>query len=69
MNDFITVNIVPTGIGCSIGGFAGDSNPVNSVLESVSDIVITHPNAVNAASIPANTGADIIVKGLAHIAI
>ena len=41
--------IIPTGIGASIGGYAGDANPVLKRLAAVSDILITHPNVVNGA--------------------
>jgi len=54
----ISIFIVPTGIGCSIGGNAGDSNPAFKLIASVSDIAITHPNVVNASDInemPNNT--------------
>ena len=53
-----TVFIVPTGIGASIGGHAGDANPAFKLIASVSNIAITHPNVVNASSInemPDNT--------------
>jgi len=45
----INCMIVPTGIGASIGGYAGDANPVARQLAAVSDILITHPNVVNGA--------------------
>ncbi len=41
--------IIPTGIGATIGGYAGDANSVSKQLAAVSDILITHPNVVNAA--------------------
>ncbi|KAB2053028.1 hypothetical protein ES319_A12G160000v1 [Gossypium barbadense] len=41
--------IVPTGVGASIGGFAGDALPVARVLSSVVDCLISHPNVLNAA--------------------
>jgi hypothetical protein len=53
-----TVFIVPTGIGCKIGGHAGDASPAFKLIASVSDIAITHPNVVNASDInemPDNT--------------
>jgi len=53
-----TVFIVPTGIGASIGGDAGDATPAFKLIASVSDIAITHPNVVNASDInemPDNT--------------
>lgn len=45
------VLIIPTGIGCEIGGHAGDANPVVKLVASVCDTLITHPNAVNASDI------------------
>jgi hypothetical protein len=48
---FNTVLLVPTGIGCTIGGHAGDANPVARLLAAVSDTLITHPNVVNASDI------------------
>jgi hypothetical protein len=45
----VVLNIVPTGIGCSIGGFAGDASPVTRVLASAADYLLTHPNTVNAS--------------------
>ena len=53
-----TVFIVPTGIGATIGGHAGDATPVFKLIASLSDIAITHPNVVNASDInemPENT--------------
>jgi hypothetical protein len=50
-NKFNTIFLVPTGIGAAIGGHAGDANPVAKLLASVSDILITHPNVVNASDI------------------
>jgi len=52
------VLIIPTGIGCEIGGHAGDANPVVKLIGSCCDRLITHPNAVNASDInemPENT--------------
>jgi hypothetical protein len=43
--------IVPTGVGASIGGHVGDANPVCKLFASLSDILITHPNVVNASDI------------------
>jgi hypothetical protein len=45
----INCMIVPTGIGASIGGYAGDANPACRLLAKASDLLITHPNVVNAA--------------------
>lgn len=41
--------IVPTGVGASIGGYAGDALPVARTLSSVVDCLISHPNVLNAA--------------------
>ncbi len=46
---FTTVMIVPTGVGASIGGFAGDATQSMHLLAAVSDRLITHPNVANAA--------------------
>lgn len=43
---YTTVLIVPTGVGASIGGFAGDALPVARTLASVADCVISHPNVI-----------------------
>lgn len=43
------VNLIPTGIGCEFGGYAGDAGPVTRLLSSVCEILITNPNAVNAS--------------------
>ena len=56
-NTFNAVLLVPTGIGAEIGGHAGDATPVATLLASVCDTLVTHPNVVNASDIidmPAN---------------
>lgn len=45
------VMIIPTGIGAEIGGHAGDGTAAARLLASVSDILIVHPNVVNASDI------------------
>lgn len=47
---FVIVNIIPTGIKCSIGGYIGDASLVTNKLASVCDWLITNPNAVNAGA-------------------
>eukprot|EP00262_Sarcandra_glabra_P005109 TRINITY_DN16419_c0_g1_i1.p1 TRINITY_DN16419_c0_g1~~TRINITY_DN16419_c0_g1_i1.p1 ORF type:complete len:427 (+),score=49.38 TRINITY_DN16419_c0_g1_i1:170-1450(+) len=47
--DYTCVMIVPTGVGASIGGFAGDALPVARAIASVVDCLISHPNVLNAA--------------------
>ncbi len=49
MKPFIAMQIVPTGIGCEVGGYAGDATPATNLLASACDLLLTHPNAVNAA--------------------
>ena len=41
--------IIPTGIGASVGGYAGDGLPAARLLASVVDTLITHPNVMNGA--------------------
>ena len=46
-----TMFIIPTGIGCEIGGFAGDALPAAKLLASASGCLITHPNVMNGGSL------------------
>ena len=48
---FAAVQIIPTGIRCEFGGYAGDATPVTNLLASTVDVLITHPNAVNASEL------------------
>ena len=41
---YSSVLIVPTGVGASIGGFAGDALPVARAMASLCDNLVTHPN-------------------------
>ena len=43
--------VVPTGIGCAIGGYAGDALPSARLLAAASGCLITHPNVMNGASL------------------
>lgn len=45
----LVLSIIPTGIGCDIGGYAADAAPATALLASCSDYLITNPNAVNAS--------------------
>jgi len=45
----VAVSIIPTGVGCSIGGYAGDAAPASRLLASTVDYLVTNPNAVNAS--------------------
>ena len=46
-----TIFIIPTGIGCEVGGFAGDALPTAKLLASVSGCLITHPNVMNGGNL------------------
>ncbi len=50
-NQFNVVHLVPTGIGAEVGGHAGDASPTATLLASVCDTLITHPNVLNASDI------------------
>lgn len=46
-----TLLVIPTGIGCAVGGFAGDGLPAARLLAAASGCLITHPNVLNGASL------------------
>jgi hypothetical protein len=46
---YVAVMVVPTGIGASIGGYAGDALPSAKLLSTIVDVLITHPNVLNGA--------------------
>lgn len=46
-----TLMVVPTGIGCEVGGYAGDAVPAARLLAAASGCLITHPNVMNGASL------------------
>ncbi len=46
-----TLMIIPTGIGCNVGGYAGDAIPAARLLASASECLITHPNVMNGGSL------------------
>lgn len=45
----VVVSIIPTGVGCELGGYAGDAAPATRLLAQVADYLVTNPNAVNAS--------------------
>jgi len=45
------VMIIPTGIGCKIGGHCGDATPAAKLLASCCDKLLIHPNVVNASDL------------------
>ena len=56
--NFNAVLVIPTGVGCEIGGHEGDGNAVCRLVASACDTLVTHPNVVNATDyneMPANT--------------
>ena len=50
-DSFNVIMLVPTGIGAIVGGHAGDATPAATLLSSVCDTLITHPNVLNASDI------------------
>lgn len=55
---FTGVFVLPTGVGCKIGGHSGDATPAVRLAAAACDRLITHPNAVNGADLnemPENT--------------
>ena len=48
---YTVVLIIPTGIGASIGGYAGDGLPVARAIAQTCDLLITHPNVLNGAQL------------------
>jgi hypothetical protein len=60
---FNAVMLVPTGIGCDIGGHAGDAGPAARLLGSVCDRLILHPNVVNASDMNEMPGNALYVEG------
>lgn len=59
----IAVLIIPTGVGATIGGNAGDGNPVAKLIAKCCDTLITHPNVVNASDINEMTDNTLYVEG------
>jgi hypothetical protein len=60
---FVAVQIIPTGVRCELGGFAGDAGPVTNLLASAVDYLVTHPNAVNASDLNEIVGNVLYVEG------
>ncbi len=63
LKPFTVVLIVPTGIGASIGGYAGDALPVARAMAEVCDRLITHPNVLNGAQLYWNLDNAYYVEG------
>jgi len=62
-DSFDVALIIPTGLGASIGGRAGDAGSVARLMGSVCDNLITHPNVVNASDINEMTENTLYVEG------
>jgi len=50
-SDFNVAFIIPTGIGCAIGGHAGDATPAAKLIAETCDKILLNPNVVNASDI------------------
>ncbi len=59
----LSLLIIPTGIGCDIGGYAGDAIPCARLLAAASGSLITHPNVMNGASLYWNDQRILYVEG------
>ena len=46
-----TLLVIPTGVGCALGGYAGDGLPAARLLAAASGCLITHPNVMNGAAL------------------
>lgn len=55
--------VIPTGLGASVGGHAGDGGATAKLMASVCDQLITHPNVVNASDINEMTDNTLYVEG------
>ena len=62
-----TIFIIPTGIGCDIGGFAGDALPTAKLLASASGCLITHPNVMNGGSLSEKNNNIFYVEGYSSV--
>lgn len=63
MRPFTVLQVIPTGLGAEWGGYAGDGAPVTHLLAAASDVLITHPNALNAAGLLHKTPNTLYVEG------
>ena len=62
-DDFNACFLIPTGIGCEIGGHAGDATPALRLIARQCDKVVTHPNVVNASDINESPANALYVEG------
>ncbi len=61
----VVVSIIPTGIGCDLGGYAGDAAPASNLLAATADYLVTNPNAVNASNFISMADNLLYTEGLA----
>lgn len=59
----IGVMIIPTGLGATIGGHAGDATPAAKLLAGCCDKLVIHPNVVKASDINEMTPNMLYVEG------
>ncbi|MFN7926212.1 MAG: DUF3326 domain-containing protein [Bryobacteraceae bacterium] len=62
---FCAVQIIPTGVRCEFGGYAGDATPATNLLAAATDYLVTHPNAVNASELNEKADNVLYVEGKA----
>ncbi len=55
--------VIPTGLGASVGGHAGDGGATARLMASVCDKLIIHPNVVNASDINEMTDNTLYIEG------
>src|ERR1700730_14567734 len=60
---FNAVVLVPTGIGAEIGGHAGDATAMVQLFAQICDLVVTHPNVVNASDLNESPANSLYVEG------
>ncbi len=63
MRPYTAILIIPTGVGAAIGGYAGDALPVAKAMAEVCDVLITHPNVLNGATLYWNLPNALYVEG------
>lgn len=63
--EFVAVMCIPTGIGCEIGGHAGDAGAAARLIAEVVDTLVLHPNVVNACDINEMASNSLYVEGAA----
>jgi hypothetical protein len=62
---YTVVLIIPTGIGATMGGYAGDGLPIAKAVAASCDRLITHPNVMNGAQIYWSMPNTLYVEGYA----